>query len=80
MINSVRTAFKENLKDLAWMDEETWQLAQEKADAISDMIGEACRLKDQSLIERYDTSVQEEERCKHKRLRVCISCSHIGFG
>lgn len=39
MINSVRTAFKENLKDLAWMDAETRVLAQEKADAITDMIG-----------------------------------------
>lgn len=40
MINSVRTAFKENLKDLDWMDPETRQLAMDKADAITDMIGE----------------------------------------
>jgi membrane metallo-endopeptidase-like protein 1 len=41
MINSIRTAFKENLKDLAWMDPETRLLAMEKADAITDMIGES---------------------------------------
>lgn len=39
MINSVRTAFKENLKQLSWMDKETRELAEEKADAITDMIG-----------------------------------------
>lgn len=39
MINRVRTAFKENLKELTWMDEETRLLAESKADAISDMIG-----------------------------------------
>ena len=39
MIDRVRTAFKENLKELSWMDEETRLLAESKADAISDMIG-----------------------------------------
>lgn len=39
MINEVRTAFKENLRSLVWMDNETRRLADEKADAISDMIG-----------------------------------------
>lgn len=39
MINSVRTAFKENLPNLDWMDAETRRLAEEKADEISDMIG-----------------------------------------
>ncbi|XP_055546148.1 endothelin-converting enzyme homolog isoform X1 [Wyeomyia smithii] len=39
MINEVRTAFKDNLKSLVWMDNETRRLAEEKADAISDMIG-----------------------------------------
>lgn len=39
MINSVRLAFKENLKNLEWMDPETRILANEKADSISDMIG-----------------------------------------
>ncbi|XP_039285677.1 endothelin-converting enzyme homolog [Nilaparvata lugens] len=39
MINDIRTAFKENLKSLTWMDEETKGLAETKADAISDMIG-----------------------------------------
>lgn len=39
LINSVRLAFKDNLKNLQWMDPETRILANEKADAISDMIG-----------------------------------------
>lgn len=39
MINEIRTAFKENLRQLSWMDKETKALAEEKADAISDMIG-----------------------------------------
>ncbi|XP_063218947.1 endothelin-converting enzyme homolog isoform X2 [Bacillus rossius redtenbacheri] len=39
MINEVRDAFKRNLKNLHWMDEETRKSAEKKADAISDMIG-----------------------------------------
>lgn len=39
MINEVRTAFQRNLGNLQWMDAETRRLADEKADAITDMIG-----------------------------------------
>lgn len=39
MINEVRTAFQHNLRNLKWMDAETRKLAEEKADAITDMIG-----------------------------------------
>lgn len=39
MINEVRNAFKKNFKNLKWMDSETRQAAEIKADAISDMIG-----------------------------------------
>lgn len=39
MINEVRNAFKHNLQNLKWMDTETRSLAEDKADAISDMIG-----------------------------------------
>lgn len=39
MIEGLRTAFKRNLKNLAWMDQETREAAILKADAISDMIG-----------------------------------------
>ncbi|XP_046673742.1 endothelin-converting enzyme homolog isoform X3 [Homalodisca vitripennis] len=54
MINSVRTAFKENLKYLTWMDAETRLLAQEKADAITDMIGFPDFILDaEKLDERY---------------------------
>jgi endothelin-converting enzyme len=40
MINDVRDAFKANLKNLEWMDNETRDAAESKADAITDMIGE----------------------------------------
>ncbi|XP_066598593.1 endothelin-converting enzyme homolog isoform X2 [Prorops nasuta] len=39
MINEVRTAFTSNLKNLDWMDGETRKSAEEKANAITDMIG-----------------------------------------
>lgn len=39
MINEVRAAFQRNLANLQWMDAETRRLADEKADAITDMIG-----------------------------------------
>ncbi|KAB0791750.1 hypothetical protein PPYR_03550 [Photinus pyralis] len=39
MVNNVRTAFKNNFKNLNWMDVETRIAAEKKADAISDMIG-----------------------------------------
>jgi endothelin-converting enzyme len=40
MINEVRDAFKSNLQNLTWMDNETRDAAESKADAITDMIGE----------------------------------------
>jgi len=40
MINDVRDAFKTNLEKLEWMDNETRDAAESKADAITDMIGE----------------------------------------
>lgn len=39
MIGEIRTAFKQSLDQLKWMDLETKQAAKEKADAIYDMIG-----------------------------------------
>ncbi|CAL9684555.1 unnamed protein product [Knipowitschia caucasica] len=39
MINEIRTAFKNNLDKLHWMDPETRRHAKEKADSIYDMIG-----------------------------------------
>ncbi|KAI5636454.1 peptidase family m13 domain-containing protein [Phthorimaea operculella] len=38
MIDNIRNAFKRNLKNLDWMDEETRKAAEIKADAITDMI------------------------------------------
>ncbi|XP_063350408.1 endothelin-converting enzyme 2b isoform X1 [Pelmatolapia mariae] len=39
MINAIRSAFKEALDQLSWMDGQTRQAAKDKADAIYDMIG-----------------------------------------
>ena len=39
MIKMVKNSFKSNFKNLDWMDEETRNSAREKADAITDMIG-----------------------------------------
>jgi membrane metallo-endopeptidase-like protein 1 len=39
MINEIRLAFTKNLKSLDWMDTETRTSAEEKANAITDMIG-----------------------------------------
>lgn len=39
MIFSIRNAFKDNLPNLAWMDDKTRGLAKEKADHINQMIG-----------------------------------------
>ncbi|KYN10108.1 Endothelin-converting enzyme 1 [Trachymyrmex cornetzi] len=39
MINQIRKAFTKNFKNLNWMDAETRDAAEEKANAITDMIG-----------------------------------------
>uniref|UniRef100_A0A3B3HNR1 endothelin-converting enzyme 1 n=1 Tax=Oryzias latipes TaxID=8090 RepID=A0A3B3HNR1_ORYLA len=39
MINEIRSAFKQALDRLSWMDEQTRKAAKEKADSIYDMIG-----------------------------------------
>ncbi|TNN22323.1 Endothelin-converting enzyme 2 [Liparis tanakae] len=39
MINEIRSAFKETLDGITWMDEHTRRAAKDKADAIYDMIG-----------------------------------------
>ncbi|XP_015588301.1 endothelin-converting enzyme homolog isoform X2 [Cephus cinctus] len=39
MINEIRKAFTRNLKNLTWMDAETRESAEAKANAITDMIG-----------------------------------------
>lgn len=39
MIDLIKRAFKDNLNNSEWMDEKTLQLAKEKADAITNMIG-----------------------------------------
>lgn len=63
MINQVRRAFTRNLKNLDWMDAETRKAAEEKANAITDMIGfPDFILQPSELDERYrDLPIRQNE-------------------
>ncbi|XP_034180003.1 M13 family metallopeptidase neprilysin 3 isoform X2 [Osmia lignaria lignaria] len=63
MIDQVRKAFTKNLKNLDWMDTETRNAAEEKANAITDMIGfPDFILNPRELDERYrDLSIKQNE-------------------
>lgn len=63
MINNIRQAFKKNLLSLKWMDTETFKLAENKADAITDMIGFPNYIMDtDKLDEKYqELDVRENE-------------------
>ncbi|KAL9971069.1 hypothetical protein ACROYT_G023554 [Oculina patagonica] len=55
MIDAIRASFKKGLPDLDWMDEKTRLAAEDKADAVVDMIGFPDYIKDpQKLKEKYD--------------------------
>lgn len=54
MVDAVRNAFKKGLPSLEWMDEKTRKAAEDKADAVVDMIGFPDYFKDpQKLEEKY---------------------------
>ncbi|XP_078035137.1 M13 family metallopeptidase neprilysin 3 isoform X4 [Augochlora pura] len=63
MIEQVRKAFTKNLKNLDWMDAETRRAAEEKANAITDMIGfPNFILKPNELDDRYrDLMIRQNE-------------------
>jgi len=63
MINQIRKAFTKNLKNLDWMDAETRASAEEKANAITDMIGfPDFILQPSELDERYrDLTIKQYE-------------------
>ncbi|XP_076756749.1 M13 family metallopeptidase neprilysin 3 isoform X2 [Xylocopa sonorina] len=63
MIDRVRKAFTKNLKNLDWMDVETRRSAEEKANAITDMIGYPDFILNQDeLDERYkDLTIKQNE-------------------
>ncbi|KZC11845.1 Endothelin-converting enzyme 1 [Dufourea novaeangliae] len=63
MIDEVRKAFTKNLKNLDWMDAETRRSAEEKANAITDMIGfPNFILNPSELDERYrDLTIKQNE-------------------
>ncbi|CAK1546700.1 unnamed protein product [Leptosia nina] len=58
MIDNIRAAFKKHLKQLGWMDPETRDAAESKADAITDMIGFPDYILDKNELDKqYDELV-----------------------
>lgn len=73
MINKVREAFIANFKNLEWMDEETRRLAEEKAYAITDMIGfPDYILNATQLDEKYQSLEFNEQEYFENNLRVNV--------
>lgn len=69
MIDAIRASFKGGLPDLDWMDDETRRAAEDKADAVKDMIGFPDYIKDpKKLKEKYDgLNFQPMEYFQNKR-------------
>lgn len=69
MIDAIRASFKKGLPDLDWMDDETRRAAEDKADAVKDMIGFPDYIKDpKKLKEKYDgLNFQPMEYFQNKR-------------
>lgn len=71
MINEIRTAFTKNLKNLDWMDGETRTSAEEKANAITDMIGFPDFILNQiELNERYSDLIIKPDEYFSNNIRV----------
>ncbi|XP_067124089.1 endothelin-converting enzyme homolog isoform X3 [Centruroides vittatus] len=71
MIDEIREAFKKNLPKLSWMDPETTQLAREKANAITDMIGfPDFILNPEKLDKKYEGLEFNEDEYFDNNLRV----------
>lgn len=71
MIDQIREAFIANFKNLEWMDEETRKLAEEKAYAITDMIGfPDYILNPTELDDKYQSLEFNEQEYFENNLRV----------
>ncbi|XP_076641509.1 M13 family metallopeptidase neprilysin 3 isoform X3 [Halictus rubicundus] len=71
MIEEVRKAFTKNLKNLDWMDAETRRSAEEKANAITDMIGfPNFILKQNELDDRYKDLLIRQDEYFENNIRV----------
>lgn len=71
MITDIRRAFIDNTKQLAWMDEETRRLAEEKADAIRRMIGYPYNILDADYLnEKYGELEINEEQYFENNIRL----------
>lgn len=70
MINEIRIAFLDNLKNLTWMDRETREAAINKANAITDMIGESLKLIPKSL--KINETLRDSRRPRLLRI-LCLT-------
>lgn len=71
MIDEVRTAFKNNLRNIQWMDVKTRQMAEDKADAITDMIGfPEYILNNTQLDEKYEDLELNAKEYFNNNLRI----------
>ncbi|XP_061189533.1 endothelin-converting enzyme homolog isoform X2 [Saccostrea echinata] len=52
MVNEVKDAFKKNLPNLSWMDDETRQAARDKANSVIDLIGFPAYINNSSLLNK----------------------------
>lgn len=77
MINDVREAFKRNLKNLKWMDDETREAAMVKADAISDMIGFPDFILNPSQLDRKYEKLEVKVVSLHKNIHIKFETSKI---
>ncbi|KAK2148889.1 hypothetical protein LSH36_477g02015 [Paralvinella palmiformis] len=71
MISDIKQAFKKNLANITWMDEETKRAAADKADAVVDMIGfPPYILNTTALNEKYDKLFINESEYFQNNIRV----------
>ena len=73
MIEDVRTAFIENTKHLSWMDEETRKKAEDKAEAITKMMGGSNENGDTFLFFTAATKGHTIESGRRKRITLLVT-------
>ncbi|VVC36674.1 Peptidase M13, N-terminal domain [Cinara cedri] len=79
MINKIKTAFKDNFKNLHWMDKETQTKAEQKADAITDMISLSdCLIDLDQLYEKYrNLTISNDEYFSNNIRDIKFNLIHI---
>lgn len=69
MIDAIRAAFKKGLPHLDWMDDETRRAAEDKADAVVDMIGYPEYIKDKTKLEKKYEGLNFKEKEYFQNMR-----------